>query len=104
MATLAVSGAGGGLTYVAANAGGDEYPNTGSEKLHVVNGGGAPITVTLTAQGTCNHGFLHDKEFTVDDGDDKLIPAQLPSRFNNENDRVEVEYSAVTSVTVAVLG
>ena len=41
-------------TLVAASGGGDSWQNTGNEYLEVVNGGGAPINVTIAAQKACS--------------------------------------------------
>ena len=47
-----ITESGGAATYVAATADGDVADNNGNLFLHIKNGGGAEITVTITAQTT----------------------------------------------------
>lgn len=89
--------------YVAASATGDSFPNNGRVMLHVKNGGASPITVTIVSAKTCNFGFQHDITVTVNASSEKMIGPFPPERFNNDQGMVQVNYSAVTSVTVAAL-
>lgn len=95
-----------GPTYVAASGGGDEMPNDGDTFLHVKNGGGAGITVTLTAQVTSRdaEGFgpftRANQVVSVGAGAERMIGPFPPKTWNNANGRVAIAYSAVTSVTV----
>lgn len=88
-------------TLVAANAGGDKIVNDGDTILHVKNGGGAPITVTVAAVTKCSHGSLHDSVSTVAAGATTQIGPFPQARFNGIDGKASVAYSAVTSVTVA---
>lgn len=94
------------LTFAAATAGvgGDEYVNTGKQMLVVNNASGAPITVTFKAKKACNLGTLHDVVGSVAAGAIEYF-SPVDGTFYNDPDtgRVQVTYSAVTSVTVAVL-
>lgn len=105
MAVLSAQKPGGAasLTYTAAAAGGDEFLNSGKEFLHVRNGSAAAITVTANSIAKCDQGFDHDKTETVPAGEDRMIGPFATARYNNANGRVEVTYSAVTTVTVALL-
>lgn len=103
MATLAVQvSSAGGLapTYAAASAGGDDFPNTGREFLHVKNGSAASINATINSAQLCNYGFDHDVVVAVPAGGERIIGPFVPSRFGLS---VGVTYSAVTSVTVAAV-
>lgn len=91
-----------GVTFASANSGGDSFPNTGNEVLHVKNGGGSSVTVTINSQAQCSFGFDHDETVSVPAGGEREIGPFPKSRFNDTSDRVNVTYSAVTSVTVAV--
>lgn len=92
-----------------ANAAGDRMPNDARTFLWVKNGGGAPITVTITAQKTSisvgNFGTLAKSNGggTVADGAEKLFGPFAPGAFNNGNGQVVISYSGVTSVTVAAV-
>ena len=48
--------AGASEAFVAAAAGGDQFPNSGHEMLHFKNTGGSAITVTVVSQKNCSHG------------------------------------------------
>lgn len=89
--------------FTAAGAGGDTYTNAGDTYLFVTNGGGAPINVTLNAQTQCNQGFDHDTIVAVAAAETKQIGPLAAGRYNDASGKVNVTYSGVTSVTVAVV-
>ncbi len=89
--------------------GGDKFPNTGREFLAVRNAsGGSAITVTATAQGDpCNRGVAattaHDKAQSIPSDDNTyLIGPFPPAFFNDVSGMVNLAYSDVTGLTVAV--
>lgn len=86
---------------VAASAGGDKFVNDGDTLLHVKNGSGAGITVTVAAVSRCSHGSFHDSVSTVAAGATTVIGPFPQNRFNDVSGQVSVTYSAVTTVTVA---
>lgn len=85
---------------VAANVGGDSFPNDGKTMLRVKNGSGASVTVTINSVAPCSYGFDHDVTVTAAAGEDRLIGPFQQSRFNDNTGQVGVAYSVVTSVTV----
>ncbi|HZC51764.1 MAG TPA: hypothetical protein VE441_04605, partial [Mycobacterium sp.] len=88
------------LTLAAATGGGDTVINVTSARqvfLLVNNGGGSPITVTLTSVVACNQGVTHNPTFSVTNGTQKPIP--IPGQCINTSGQVAIAYSAVTSVT-----
>lgn len=106
MATLtvtAVSRAGVAAAPVAATAGagGDEFENDGRTLVEVVNGGGAPITVTLDIKSTVDGGAVTDPTVSVAAGARKRI-GPFPTGVYNDTTtgRAKVTFSGVTSVTV----
>lgn len=103
MATLtvnALSPSGGAeAALVAAAVGGDQFANNGKTYLKVTNGGGAPITVTIAAQQSCDQGSLHNITNSVTNGTTELM-GPFSSRYTDGNGFCQVTYSAVTSVTV----
>lgn len=114
MATLTVqpiSEAGAALSYAAAASGGDVFVNADDRTfLHVKNGGGSSVTVTITAQTTSatvpGLGIVTkaNRTVAVPSGEDRLIGPLPHKAFNNPaNSQVSVGYSAVTSVTVAAV-
>lgn len=88
----------------AADVAGDTFANTGKEQLHVINGGGSSINVTITTTGTYNIGAVQyaiaDVVVAVANGTTKAIGPFDTGLFGTT---VSVAYSAVTSVTVRVI-
>lgn len=106
MATLTVqniSRAGLNLSTQAAAGGGDEFPNDGRTFLYVNNGGGSPITATIVTQQTVDGKAVADDAITVTNAQGRYIGPFPPSIYNDVNDRTQVTYSGVTSVTVAAV-
>lgn len=92
------------LNFVAATAGGDQFTNTGRERLHVSNAGTAAVTVTVTAQKPCNQGFLHPVNPSVAAGATEFFGPFDIFRFNDATNVVHVTYDSVAGVTVALEG
>jgi hypothetical protein len=106
MATIAPSTAGSPVVYQSASGGGDQFKAAGNARLHVRNGGGSPITVTVTSYQTCNQNGTHALTQVVPNGSDVLFPVLDPARYSDSLDatgNVHIAYTGVTSVTVAVL-
>ncbi len=105
MATLtATTPAVGGTAFapVAAAAGGDRFLNTGNEQLYVKNAGGGSINVTVDAQSDGGVAYT-DPVIAVAAGAEKLIGRFDPRKFNDSSGYVNLSYSGVSSVTVAVI-
>jgi hypothetical protein len=94
----------GGLqpTYAAAASGGDQAPVGEKLVLHVRNDDASSKTVTLATPGTVGGLAIADAAQTIPAGGDALIPLKSTYR-DPATGRAAVTYSAVTSVTVAVL-
>lgn len=98
-------------TYSAADGAGDEFVNPvgGTRLLHVKNDGGGSITVTITAQKTsltlADYGLVTKANGggSVPNGEERFVGPFPPEAFNDSAGKVQVTYSGVTSVTVAVL-
>lgn len=92
------------LAPATAGAGGDIYFNTGKEMPVVLNGSGAPITVTFKAKHACDQGVLHDLAWSVAAGAQETHPPVDPRIFNDpDTGMVQMVFSAVVTVTVGVL-
>jgi hypothetical protein len=104
MATITRSSAGGAVTYQNAQVGGDQFAASADSLLHVRNGSSGDITVTITSQIPCSQGVSHDMVYTVPANSDRLIGPLDPVRFRDGNGFVQVHYSAVTTVTVGLIG
>lgn len=96
-------------SYAAAAGGGDSFVNDQADGsrtfLHVKNGGGAPITVTIndpnSKQPEGSTAWDPDLAVTVTNAQERLI-GPLGNRFIDSSGSTAIAYSAVTSVTVAV--
>jgi hypothetical protein len=87
-------------TFTAAAGGGDTANGGAGRFLVVKNGGGAPITVTLAVPGNDDFGNARpDLGVTVANATERYIPLNR-AEFGSP---VSITYSAVTSVTVAVI-
>lgn len=91
-------------TYVSPDAAGVSFRSNGKQVLHVKNGSGASITVTLKIAKTIEGQAVTNPTATVGAGADKFFG---PFSDNYEQldgtDTVFVDLSSVTTVTVACL-
>lgn len=94
----------GGITpaYVPASAGGDTFNPDTRTILHVKNGGGASINVTITALGTGPGGNpVANRVVAIPAASERMIGPFDPAGFADINNNAAVAYSAVATVTVA---
>lgn len=96
-----------GATYTAANVDGHMFAPGDNRVLHVVNGGGSSINVTVQAEYTRDGLALPDRVVAVPNGEDRFIGPfdreTYAQRSGADRGKVYVDFSAVTSVTVALL-
>lgn len=95
-----------GVTYSAATSGGGDtvLPNGNKTYIHVKNGSGSAVTVTVAVPGNAfNSQPNPDTAVSVGAGAEKFIPIG-PEYADPTTGRATVTYSAVTSVTVAAIG
>lgn len=92
-------------TYAAAAAGGDQFANDGKEFLHVKNGSGGDITVTIESQvssppaGTA----VTNQAVVVTAGEERMIGPFPKSAYNDASGYVQITYSGVTTLTIAAI-
>ncbi len=106
MATLVVqkpSLTGVTVTFVSAAGGGDVFPNTGREFIHIKNGDASSHDITVNSVTPCDQGADHDLVVAVGAGVTKAIGPFATTRFNDGSGNVSLTYSAVTSVTIAIV-
>lgn len=89
--------------FAGAAVGGDTFINSGRVYLHVKNADTVDKTVTVNSQTPCSQGFDHDAVVVVPAAGERIIGPFAKSRFDDANGQVQITYSAVTSVTVAVV-
>lgn len=94
-----------GLTpsFTAAAGGGDEFVNTGNCFLYVKNGDTASMDVTVANVKLSNYGKDDDVVVSVPASSEEMIGSFPKWRFDDSNQKVQITYSAVTSVTVAAI-
>ena len=104
-----ITESGGAATYVAATADGDVADNNGNLFLHIKNGGGSEITVTITAQTTSVESGAYGEltkanaSVAIAASGEAFIGGFAPAAFNDGDSEIAITYSAVTSVTIAAL-
>lgn len=96
LAAQAVTDAGLDPAYTAANVDGHSIPP--GALLHVKNGGGASINVTLQTPVTFQGKAVADTVVAVPAGAERIIGGLKPTLYG---DSVLVDFSGVTTVTVA---
>lgn len=97
----------GGLapSYAAAAGGGDKFRPNENVLLHVKNGSGGAITVTVVTPGTVGGEAIADRAVSVPAGGERMI-GPFPERLfanNSDSGLASITYSAVTSLTIACL-
>lgn len=90
-------------SYASAAGGGDEFVNTGVQALHVKNGSGGDIVVTIETPNAVDTLAIADRDVTVPAGEERIIGPFPTSHYNDANGKVQITYDGVTSLTVAVL-
>lgn len=108
MATLSsqsISRAGVVPSYASAAGGGDKFHPSETTFLHVKNGSGGSITVTIPTPGSVEGEPIADRAVALGAGAEKMI-GPLPKRlFGNPADSGlgAITYSGVSSLTIAAL-
>lgn len=91
-------------TFTAASAGGDVLPPLGAAVFVVKNGDASSKTVTVATPGYTEFGVAQpDLTVTVPAGETRYIGPLTPRLTDPTSKGINVSYSAVTSVTVAVI-
>lgn len=80
---------------------------SGRAAIEVINGAGAPITVTVTTNGNYNtSGGTHpvaDDAITVTNGTSKIIGPWDPGLYNDASGNVLLDWSSGTTITARVI-
>jgi hypothetical protein len=113
MATLTVqtfSELGLTATYASCAGGGDVVANNGDTVLHVKNGSGGSITVTVTKQSSATindpvYGVMTKANVAVaiGAGAEAFIGPFKVDGFNNSSGQIAITYSGVTSLTIVAI-
>ena len=99
-----VSDAGAALNLVAASAGGDTYALTDDKSFLVIrNADATSKTVTVPTPGTVDGLAIADRALSVAAGATSILPLSKTAYRDTATGLATFTYSAVTSVTVAVV-
>lgn len=91
------------VTFEACNVDGNFFENNGKMFIWVKNGSASVVTVNIDSPTNCNYGFAHDVAVAITAGEDRLIGVFPIARFNDASKHVNITYSAVTTVTIALV-
>jgi len=91
------------VTFAACSALGDQFVNNGNIHLRIKNADAADKTVTINSQKVCNQGYDHDRVLTITAGKTMETNVFDTYRFNDANGKVQITYSDVTSLSIAVV-
>jgi len=86
-----------------ADGAGDDFPNTGAEFVFVKNGDVAAKNVTIETPRTVDGLVIADRTVTVGAGEEKLIGPFPTATYSTSGGSVNLTYSDVTSLEIAVL-
>ena len=102
LGTQVIALAGLNPTYAAAAGGGDKCEVGDRNFLHVKNGGGSSITVTLTATAAVRGQAVSNVTVSVPAAGERMIGPLSSDLLKNASDGLcAIGYSGVTTVTVA---
>lgn len=93
----------GNVNFVAADVAGESFANNGRRMFRWKNTSGSPITVTLPIVTRVDGQTPASKTITVPATVGDVQTDVFPSDYNDVNGNVNVTYSGVTNLTVAVL-
>ena len=82
----------------------DDFVNDGLTVLHVTNGSGGSLTVTIVTPGTSDGLAVADRTVTIPNGEERVIGPFLRAIYSaTATGKVTVQFSATTSVTCQAL-
>jgi hypothetical protein len=90
-------------TFAAAAGGGDKFANTGRQIVEIVNGDASDTTLTIVTPGKYKGHAIADDTVTITAGERRHVGPFDPEIYNNASGQVDLAYSSVTSLTLAIL-
>jgi hypothetical protein len=91
------------VSLAACAAGGDEFVNTGNEFIYIENGAVAAQTVTIATPATVDGLAVADRTVEVPAGENWIFGPFPVNTYNDGNAKVQLTYSAVATLNIAVL-
>ena len=91
-------------TYEACDTNGNYFTNDGMTFIHIKNANAGTPTLTIATANTVDGLAIADRTVTMfATTGDKMIGPLPASVYNDANGRVQLTYSAVTDLTIAVI-
>jgi hypothetical protein len=103
MVADSISRAGVAATYAAVTVDGISFVNSEREFLHVKNGGAGATVVTLQTVGFVDGIAIPDRSVSIPAGEERFIGPFSAAYTRTTDANVYVDFSVLTSVTVALL-
>jgi len=103
LAVVTISRNGLEATYNTAAGGGDAFINTGNEFVHIKNDDASSKDITFATPAEVDGLAVADRVVSIPAGEDRMIGPFPASTYNDTAGKVQITYSAVTSVTIAVI-
>lgn len=91
------------VTFESCNVDGNFFTNNGRMFIWIKNDDTTDKTVNIASPTPCNYGFTHNVSVTVTASEARLIGPFPVARFNDNDRHVNITYSAVTSLTIALI-
>lgn len=77
-------------------------PNNGNLVLHIKNGSGASVNATIVGVAQVDGQNVPNRVVAVPAGGERIISQINPGLFNFADGTIEVDFSAIATVTMAV--
>lgn len=91
------------VSFTSANSGGDKFKNTGRQFVVVDETNGSSRDLTFKTQNTVDGQDVNDRTVTVGANATALIGPFPTDIYNNSDDYLEITYSAVTGLNIAIV-
>lgn len=79
-------------------------PNVnGNTVVHIKNGSGVAVNATIRGQGLMGDVLVPDRVVAIPAGQERMIGRLNPALYNQSDGTVQIDLSAVATVTVAVV-
>jgi hypothetical protein len=89
-------------TYASCASGGDEFVNTGNDFIHIKNGAGGAQTVTIATPVVTDGLAVAENAIAIPAGEERMIGILPKTTYNDGDAKVQLTYSAVTSLTIGI--
>ena len=82
---------------------GDAFLNDGSVCVHVKNGGGGDVTLTIQTPAKAGGMEIAEQTCVITAGEERFVGPFPPAYFNQPDGQVYLDWDVITSVTFALV-